>query len=92
MSSDASMPTKKKDSPSLLSQRLSLSSFPTPVGLEEKGLRGGRVARRWGRWEGDLRVLAAAKAARLGWGGGAHGQSSQRNEVMAGACDNMWEV
>jgi hypothetical protein len=58
---------------------LSLPSSPTLAGLEEKGLRGGMSARRWGQREGGVMVLAAAEASRPGWGGGA----------MDGAQDGM---
>jgi len=50
---------------------LSFSS-PNLVALEGE-IGGGRPARRWGRQEGGVRVLAAA---RPGQGEGAHGQSS----------------
>jgi hypothetical protein len=48
---------------------LSLPSSPALGSLEEKGLRGGRLARQLGLWEGGIMVLAAAETAKPGWGG-----------------------
>jgi hypothetical protein len=42
---------------------LFLSSSLTPLGLEEKGLGGGRPPKWWGQQEGGVRALVAAEVA-----------------------------
>jgi hypothetical protein len=62
------------------------------VGLEEKGLRGGRSPRGGGQREGGVRVLAMVEVVGPSRGRSAHGQSSPWKEFMAGVRDGMWEV
>lgn len=58
-------------------------SSQTPAGLEEKRFKGGRPARRWGRWQGGLGAQAAVEAVGLGRGWGTMARDRHRRRTSS---------